>query len=532
MVIEGNVIDVVAGRVFPGRVRVEGGRIASIVETPGVVYETWIGPGLVDAHVHVESSLLGPVEFGRAALVHGTTASVSDPHEIANVLGVPGVEWMLEQGRRTPFQIAFGAPSCVPATPFETAGARFGPEEVDALLSKPEVLYLAEVMNFPAVIGRDPAMMAIVEVAKRRGKRIDGHAPGVMGEAAERYVSAGIETDHECVSLEEALAKCRLGMKIAIREGSAARNFDALWPVLNAFPEQCFLCSDDKHPDDLVVSHINALVARAVANGIDPMVAMRAATLNPVRHYGLGCGLLQPGDRADMVEWDGFEQMNCLRCWVAGELVAAEGKSQLPFEKPDSVNLFKAQPKHPEDFVLPKQEGNRRIIVALDGQLLTDEVSLEANEADPGRDLLYIAVVNRYSDEPPAVALIQGFGLRDGAMASSVAHDSHNVVAVGTNFKDISRAVNLVITAGGGLSIVAGSGGQVLPLPIAGLMSDGECGKVASSFTGLTRAAKQLGCELRSPFMTLSFMALLVIPSLKLSDKGLFDVNTFSLLDK
>lgn len=528
--LEGNIVDVVAGKVFPGKVSVKDGAIIAVEATPGATYDTYLSPGLVDAHVHVESSLLAPSEFGRAALVHGTVASVSDPHEIANVLGIPGVEWMLEDAKKTPFHICFGAPSCVPATPFETAGAAFGPEEVDALLARDDIPYLAEVMNFPGVINRDPRMMAIVQKAIERGKRIDGHAPAVTGEDAEKYASAGIETDHESITLDEARHKCHLGMKIAIRDGSAARNFDDLWPLLNEYPEQCFLCSDDKHPDDLVVSHVDELVARAIKNGVAPMLALRAATLNPTRHYGLHNGLLQVGDRADIAEWDSLETMKCQRCWAGGQLVAEKGESLLPYQKPSTINKFAAPQTKPEDFVLPDSEGPRRVIVALDGQIVTEETTTEADGVDIEKDLLLITVVNRYTSAKPAVALIKGFGLRDGAMASSVAHDSHNVVAVGTSTRDLSKAVNLVIAAGGGLSLYAGQGGRVLPLPIAGLMSDGEAHDVARSFTGLTHGAKQLGCTLGSPFMTLSFMALPVIPKLKITDHGLFDVGTFSLV--
>jgi adenine deaminase len=526
----GNIVDVITGIIAPGKITLRDGHISAIELTPEATYNTYLCPGLVDAHVHIESSLLPPSEFGRAALTHGTVASVSDPHEIANVLGIPGVEWMLEDAKRTPFAIYFGAPSCVPATPFETAGANFGPDEVDQLLAKDEIRYLAEVMNFPAVISRDPRMMAIIEKAKIRGKRIDGHAPAVTGEALQQYASAGIETDHESITLDEARQKCRLGMKIAIREGSAARNFDTLWPLLNEFPELCFFCSDDKHPDDLAISHINALIARAIGHGVEPMHALRAASFNPIQHYGLNLGCLQIGDSADIAEFDSLTTMRCLRCWKSGQLVAENGQSTLPYLPTTPINRFDATQKQPSDFKLPCTDGARRIIVALDGQIITDETEATAQSANPEQDLCYIAVVNRYADTPPAVALIKGFGLKDAAIASSVSHDSHNIVVVGTSTEHLCRATNLIIQAQGGLSLTTDGIEKTLPLPIAGLMSTGTCQDVARAFTSLSNTAKQFGCPLASPYMTLSFMALLVIPKLKISDQGLFDVSTFSLI--
>lgn len=532
-VISGNIIDVTGGRIFPGQIRIGAdGCIAEIRETPGVEYKSWISPGLVDAHVHIESSMVTPSEFGRIACRHGSVASVSDPHEIANVLGLAGVEWMIEDATHTPFKVFFGAPSCVPATPFETAGAVFGEREVDSLLARPDVKYLSEVMNFPAVIGRDPAMMAIVEAARRRGKHIDGHAPGVIGEALRTYAAAGIETDHECVTLEEGRQRCQLGMKVAIREGSAAKNFEALWPLFDEFPGQLFFCSDDKHPDDLVVGHINQLVARAIAHGVDSVDAFRAATCNPVKHYGLEVGLLRVGDPADLAEWESLESMRCLRCWINGAEVAENGSSNQAFHRVKPVNQFNTRLKADGDFALPAcKMGGRRVIVAHDGQLITSEERVEDAMLDPERDLLKICVVNRYADAPPAVALIRGFGFKRGAIASSVAHDSHNIVAVGADDHALCRAVNLVIAAGGGLSAVAGPSGEVLPLPVAGLMSDGKAESVAAAYQKLSKMIKAQGCALHAPFMTLSFMALLVIPSLKLGDRGLFDVNTFSLVE-
>ncbi len=539
----GQVVDVVAGEIFPGRIFWENGRVTRVepISSAEEIPPRWIIPGLVDAHVHVESSLLSPAMFGRAACVHGTVATVSDPHEIANVLGVAGVRWMLEDAKKSPVKIYFGAPSCVPATCFETAGAALGAKEIGGLLDLPEVKYLAEVMNFPAVIGGDPAMLAIVAEAKKRGKRIDGHAPGVIGEALLRYAAAGIETDHECVNLEEARQRVAAGMFVAIREGSAARNFDALVDLLKESPEKCFLCSDDKHPDDLLPGHIDRLLARAVAAGVAPLAALRAATLNPVRHYGLAVGLLQRGDPADFSVVEDLQNFRVRGTWIAGEKVAAEGKCLLPAPKPlspaECPNRFARDFCAEENFAVTAPESGRkiRVIVALDGQLLTESAeempTVRAGKivADPARDLLKIVVVNRYFSAPVAVGFIRNFGLQgESALASSVAHDSHNIVAVGTDDATLCAAVNAVIAERGGLSAVVGGRKEVLPLPIAGLMNPGDCETVGAAFERLTRLAKEAGCPLRSPFMTLSFMALLVIPRLKLGDKGLFDAVPFA----
>jgi adenine deaminase len=540
--IQGIVADVTAGEFFPGEVIVEDGRIARVTRNSAARSNRVIVPGFIDAHVHVESSLLSPAAFGRQACIHGTTATVSDPHEIANVLGVAGVRWMIEDAKKSPVKIYFGAPSCVPATPFETAGAAFGPAEIEELLSLPGVKYLAEVMNYPGVIQRDPRMMDILAVARRLRKRVDGHAPGVIGRDLEKYISAGIQTDHECVTLSEARQRAALGMFVAIREGSAARNFDALVPLLRERPEMCFLCSDDKHPDELLLGHINRLVARAIAAGIPPMNALRAATLNPSRHYGLAAGLLQPGDPADIAILSSLEEGHVLETWIRGVKVAADGQCLLPAPTPvafaDCPNKFFRAPCRPKDFAVaaPASGKKIRVIAALDGQLLTQAEehlpSVRDGEIVPdlARDLLKIVVVNRYEpDAPVAVAFIKNFGLKTGAIASSVAHDSHNIVAVGVDDASLCSAVNAVIAHRGGLSGAYGDAEPfVFPLPIAGLMNPGDCAEAGPAFTRLSAAAKAAGCPLRSPYMTLSFMALLVIPRLKLGDKGLFDAVPFA----
>lgn len=531
----GRIIDLHAGRIFPGIVTVADGRIAAIREDASVTDPGLLCPGFVDAHVHIESSMLAPGEFGRLAVVHGTTATVSDPHEIANVLGTEGVRAMQRFATATPLKIHFGIPSCVPATGFETAGAEIGVDDVEELCRDPSLTFLSEVMNYPGVVHGDPVVMEKIAVARRHGKRIDGHAPGLRGDDLRTYVAAGIETDHECFLLDEAREKLALGQKIIIREGSAAKNFEELWPLLLEAPASCMFCSDDKHPDDLLAGHINLLCARAVAKGVPAMDVLRAACLNPVLHYGLRTGLLRPGDPADFIRLADLEGFRVLETVIDGHLVARAGIPLPARTRADIVNRFETGPKVPADFAVPAGAGRLRVIRALDGQIVTE--ALEADPlvvdgmavADPTRDLLKIAVVNRYRDAPPAVAFVSGIGLRDGAIASSVAHDCHNIVAVGTSDADLARAVNLVVRHRGGISLAGPDGLEdILPLPIAGIMSDGFAEDVAAGYSRLSRGAKRLGSGLQAPYMTLSFLALLVIPSLKLGDRGLFDGRSFA----
>ncbi|MEO1497728.1 MAG: adenine deaminase [Planctomycetota bacterium] len=533
-----NVVDLAARTVKPAEVRVADGKVAAIEPLPeGEAVEGYLTPGFVDAHVHVESSMLVPTEFARAAVTHGTVGSVSDPHEIGNVLGVAGVEYMLENASHSPFKFCFGAPSCVPATTFETAGAEITVEDVERLLDDDRIGYLSEMMNFPGVLGGDPGCLAKIEAAKQRGKPIDGHAPGLRGEEAARYVAAGMTTDHECFTLEEAHDKLAAGCKIAIREGSAARNFDALQSLIGTHPGDVLLCSDDKHPDELAVGHINKLVARSVAAGTDVFDALRAACQTPVEHYRLPIGLLRVGDPADFVEVDSLTEFNVRRTWIDGELVAENGQTTIPRVEPAVANHFVASEVTAEELLLPATGGeNLLAIEAIDGQLITNGVATEPREhagfatPDPARDLLKLVVVNRYQKAPPSIAFIKGFGMTDGAIASSVAHDSHNVIAVGVDEVDLSTAINLVMDNGGGLSAASHAHGvaEALPLPVAGLMATGTCQEVGEAYGCLDALAKRWGSKLRAPYMTLSFMALLVIPSLKLSDKGLFDGHRFT----
>jgi len=535
----GLIADVHRGIFFPGRFRVEAGRIRDLREDPGAPSGPLFAPGLVDAHLHIESTLLSPAEFGRFAPVHGTVATVSDPHEIGNVAGMAGVDWMIAAGRDSPVKIAWGAPSCVPATPLDPSGASFGPEEIARLLDRPEVLYLAEVMNFPAVIGRDPAMEAILAVARQRGVPLDGHAPGVRGEDLRRYAAAGISTDHESTTLEEGREKIAAGLFVAIREGSAARNFEALWPLLQEAPDRCFFCSDDRHPDDLVESHVDGMVRRAIALGVDPMVALRTATLHPVRHYGLPVGLLREGDPADFVVVPGPEDFHVEQTWIDGRLVAEGGLPRTEARPVPPLNVFRARPVATED-LYPRGHADRPMLAiqARDGEIVTDRASVRPSldsagrlRADPGRDQLKIAVVDRYRPSPPAVGLVLGFGLQSGAIAGSVAHDCHHVIGVGADEPSLERALNAVIRAQGGLALASPEEQLTYPLPLAGLMGEGPTEEAARRFLALTARAHGLGCTLRSPFMTLSFLALVVIPSLKISAGGLFDVDRFAFID-
>ncbi len=563
------IADVHARRLVPAEVHISGGRIASLRELTGPealdVDPGILIPGLVDAHVHIESSMLPPWEFARVAVRHGTVATVSDPHEIANVLGTDGIRFMLDDAAGSPFTFWFGVPSCVPATALETAGAALDAGAVAALLDDPRLPYLSEVMNWPGVLARDPEVMAKIAAAKVRGKRVDGHAPGLLGAHIERYASAGIETDHECRTAEEGRARIAAGMMLAIREGSAARNMDALLPVLREHPDRCMWCTDDAHPDTLLAGHIDRLMARAVAAGIDPFDALRAGTLNTITHYRMPCGLLRVGDRADMALVDDLRAFRVRRTWIAGAVVAEDGVSRLPRRASATPNRFRACRVSAEDLALrvPPGIGSTscaHVITVEDGQLVTghamEPVTATAHdsavggaadkaapdstvtratgtdrlvEPDPSRDLLLLAVVNRYTDARPALAVVRGIGLTRGAVASSVAHDSHNVVAVGASRAELAEAINAVCAARGGLALSA-SGTHVLELPIAGLMSDRPAEDVAATYARLTEGARALGSPLHAPFMTLAFLALIVIPALKLSDRGLVDATAMRFI--
>jgi len=534
--ISGNIVDLVNSNIFPGTIVVEDGKIKSVTKSQHAE-DQYILPGLIDAHVHIESSMLIPSEFARLAVVHGTVATVSDPHEIANVLGIDGIKYMIANGKKVPFKFYFGASSCVPATTFETSGASLGTTEIEELLQMDEVKYMSEMMNFPGVLFNDPEVMSKIAVAKKYNKPIDGHAPGVIGEDARKYIEAGITTDHECFTMEEALDKIRWGMKIQVREGSAAKNFDALIDLMKDHPDKVLFCSDDKHPNDLEKSHINDLVKRAIARGYDPMQVLKSCILNPVNHYGLDVGLLREGDDADFIVVDNLSDFNVRETWVKGILVHKNGQSLIESVHETSPNFFDAEKISVDDLRAPAGNGKLKVIQALDGQLITKTLTFDpkiengAIVSDIENDVLKLVVYNRYRPGKPSIAFINNFNLKSGAMASTVAHDSHNIIAVGGNDHDLVKAINLLIDAKGGVSFADGDMAEILPLPVAGLMSAGDAYETATAYDKLDQLTKAKGSTLKAPYMTLSFMALLVIPDLKLSDKGLFDGKSFSFTE-
>lgn len=528
----GQIVDIQNKRIFKGEITIENGKIKSIEEIDHDITH-YILPGFVDAHIHIESSMLVPSEFARIAVNHGTVATVSDPHEIANVLGVEGVHFMIENGKQTPFKFNFGAPSCVPATSFESAGAIIDSDDIKTLMANPEIKYLAEMMNYPGVLFDDEEVLKKITWAKHYNKPVDGHAPGVLGNDISKYINAGISTDHECFSYEEGLEKLQKGMKVLIREGSAAKNFEALIDLLPEHFEHMMFCSDDKHPDDLIIDHINELCARAVAKGIDVFKVLQAACVNPVKHYNLDVGLLQVGDDADCIVVKDLKDFRVLQTYINGVLLSEHGSSKLKSIAFENLNNFNTSKKRVEDFRISSKAKQIRVIEALEGQLVTNEVIEEATIQNGNlvsnikTDILKITVVNRYNNDQPALAFIKNFGLKDGAIASSVGHDSHNIIAVGVSDEAICKAVNLIIENKGGICAVSSSEEKIVPLPVAGIMSDQDGETIGKQYAELDHMAKQLGSTLNAPYMTLSFMALLVIPSLKLSDKGLFNGKDF-----
>ncbi len=537
MKVRGNLVDVHNREIYPAEITIEDGKILRI-EKSDETFSGFIMPGFIDSHVHVESSMLIPSEFARIAVTHGTVATISDPHEIGNVLGIEGIRYMINNGKKVPFKFFFGASSCVPATIFETAGATIDPTGIRELFEKDGLLYLSEMMNYPGVLFKDEGVMEKIRIAHELGKPVDGHAPGLRGDDAKNYIDAGISTDHECFTLDEALGKINYGMKILIREGSAAKNYEALHPLIGKYPEMVMFCSDDKHPNDLVIGQIDRIVARSVSLGYDLFDVLRCACINPVEHYKCNVGLLREGDPADFIVFNDLIEFKVEKTFIDGQLVAENGKSLIDRVDEIIINNFNLSHKSPNDFRIKASDNkNIRVIEALDGQLITNELHFPSRvidgyiESDVDNDVLKIAVVERYSGGKPAVAFIKNFGLKKGAIASCVAHDSHNVIAVGATDEDICMAINSIADNNGGICVVADGNVDVLPLPVAGIMTNEDGYIVAEKYTAIDKLAKELGSKLGAPFMTLSFMALLVIPQLKLSDKGLFDGKKFEFVE-
>ncbi|WP_067145845.1 adenine deaminase [Pseudotamlana agarivorans] len=536
MKLQGQIVDIHQKRIFKGEITFESGKIVSIEEKDHEVNH-YILPGFVDAHIHIESSMLVPSEFAKMAVAHGTVATVSDPHEIANVLGVEGVEFMIENGKKVPLKFNFGAPSCVPATSFESAGAEINSEDIKKLLELEDIKYLAEMMNYPGVIFDDEEVLKKIAWAKHFNKPVDGHAPGLLGDKLTKYINAGISSDHESFTYEEGLEKLQKGMKILIREGSAAKNFDALIDLVPEHFENMMFCSDDKHPDDLLIGHINQLCARAVKKDIDLFKILQMACINPVKHYNLDVGTLKVGEAADCIVVEDLVNFKTLQTYIDGSLVFDEGRSLISPVSFENLNNFNCGLKEVSEFKVMSSAKEIRVIEALEGQLITNEI-IESVTIENGnlvsntdKDVLKMAVVNRYQNQPPALAFIKNFNLKEGAIAASVGHDSHNIVAVGVSDEAICRAFNLIIEHKGGVCAVSNSDSKILPLPVAGIISDQDGQTVGKAYAELDKMAKQLGSTLNAPYMTLSFMALLVIPSLKLSDKGLFDGTHFKFVD-
>jgi len=533
--ISGNIVDVVNNEIFAGTIEIKDGKIDKITKV-SEKFDTYILPGFIDSHIHIESSMLVPSEFARTAVKNGMVAVVADPHEIANVVGIDGIDFMIKSGKQVPFKFYFGAPSCVPATVFETSGANINAVQMKDLLKRDDIKYLGEMMDFPGVISGEKEVMAKINAAIYYNKPIDGHAPGLIGEDLEKYIKAGISTDHECYTKEEAVQKIKLGMKILIREGSAAKDFDALSCLIEESPESCMFSSDDRHPHDLVEGHIDILVKKALSLGYDKMKVLKCACVNPVTHYNLDVGLLQEGDNADFIEIDNFDKINVLKTVINGLLVAECGWSFIPKVKTEFINNFQVSYKKPDDFAVEYTNKKINVIEAMDGLLVTKKLRLEPKVknnqivSDVENDVLKITMINRYQDAAVTIGFIKNFGFKKGAIASSVAHDSHNLIAVGVSDEDITRAVNLVINHKGGLSVVHDDIEMILPLPVAGLMTDKDVFNVAEEYEKIEKEAKNMGSRLADPFMTLSFMGLLVIPELKLSDKGLFDANHFKFI--
>ncbi len=519
----GNIIDIINKKIFPGTIIIENEKIYDIIRN-NIKYNNYILPGFIDAHIHIESSMLLPSEFARIAIQHGTIGTVSDPHEIANVLGIKGIELMINNAKNIPFYFYFSAPSCVPASNFETNGATLSHKNIEYLFKKYNLKYLGEMMNFPGVINNNREVIKKINIAKKYNKKIDGHAPGLIGKDLDKYINTGIDTDHETLNLIEAKEKLLKGMNIILRSGSAANNFEELLPIIKNNPNKCMFCSDDKHPDDLIKGHINLMVKKAIHKGYNIFDILKIACINPIKHYSLDIGTLNINDSADFIIIDNLRDFNIQQTIIKGNIVYKNNKVLIKRKKTIPINNFNIKKKNIKDFYFNTKNKRINIIIAYDKQLFTNmEIIKNRRLPDKENDILKIAVINRYKNSKPSIGFIKGFGLQDGAIASSISHDSHNIIVIGTNDYDICKAVNLIIRNKGGLSVYSKKKNfsQVLKLPIAGIMSNNNYKYIAKKYTQVDLLSKKLGSKLSSPFMTMSFMALTVIPEIKISDKGI-----------
>lgn len=536
--IEGNIVDLFERKIFKGEVCIEGDKIISIIEKD-TKSEIFILPGLIDSHVHIESSMLIPSVFSKLAIQNGTVAVVTDPHEIANVMGLDGVKFMIKDSKQTPLKTYYCAPSCVPATPFETSGAELNSNDIEFLFKEYKLKALGEMMNYPGVIYKDEEVHAKLNIAKKYNAIIDGHIPGIFGDDLKKYVESGISTDHECFTIEEAIEKIDLGMKILIREGSAAKNFDALYPLISRFNKMIMLCTDDSHPDDLIkYGHINKILKLGKKYKIDIFDMLYSTCVNPVEHYNLDVGLLREKDFADFIIVDNLDDFNVLETYINGKPVFSHGRILFNTNIVEPINNFNASKILPEQIAVDDKNSKIKIIEVIDKELITKSFEITPTvidgkiQADTKNDILKIVVYNRYNKAAkPQVGFINGFKLTSGALATSIAHDSHNIIAIGTTDKEITNAINEIIEHKGGLTYVNNSDYYTLPLEFAGLMTQANPNEVAEKYGKINSIINANGCNLTAPFMTLSFMALLVIPQLKIGDKGLFDVEKFEFTD-
>lgn len=540
--VEGNIVDVFERRIYPGEILISpGGKISEILPTDKK-YDCFILPGFVDAHVHIESSMLIPSEFSKMVIRRGTVAVVNDPHEIANVMGIAGVRFMLENAKKAEIKIFFGIPSCVPATPFDCAGDELTSDDVLALSAYDEFVALSEMMNVPGVLQKDAEVRQKLEIARNRKLPIDGHAPGLSKHELRTYAEAGISTDHECVSLEEALEKIAVGMKIIIREGSAAQNFQNLHPLIQMYPDRLMFCVDDAHPDDILHNgEIDRLVKESIRLGYDLFDVLKIASINAIEHYHLPVGMLRKGDDADFVIVENLESFRILSTYIGGiekyNLTVFPNFSNQSRLNCEGLNCFQHDIISITDLqkrvameCIPVIQIRENEIVTAKYEYNPPSVPVNNLESDLSLDILKIVYLNRYTNGKPQIAFIRGFGLKEGAFATTIAHDSHNLLAIGTTDADLAEVINRVVGLKGGLAVKNENGIHVLPLPIAGIMTDQSAEHVAERYHFLNEELKRSGCVLKSPFMTLAFMSLLVIPELKIGEKGLFDFNKFAFV--